>query len=320
MIESRNLKKKIGDRGGDIIEMISMPEVKFSIIGEEDEMDEEEGGGGGGEGGMRAGEGLEEQEEVKEGNYLSSPGQRSIVQRLLATSTPNISKESKGQYAKVSLTDDSNADISDLTDNETVGESSSRDRDLTPTGKGLKLSDLSLSSLDDSETADQQDSNSKRSRSCSCRLCCWVGRTVPTSGQGEKEGDSPNVLCERVVLLTTINYGLLAMAYILVNETVPLFLKLDSKEGGFSLNSSDIGTLLSLSGFSMLFFTYFLLPRFASQHPIWLFRLGALLAIPFSFGWPLAAIVNEKCLVFLPDLSHTLIKWGLLGIAFSILL
>ena len=127
------------------------------------------------------------------------------------------------------------------------------------------------------------------------------------------KGAEKSVLCERVVLLCTSNYGLLAMAYILINETIPLFLKLDTRLGGFSLDSSHIGTLLSLSGFTMLAFTYFLLPIFASQNPLWLFKIGTIFAIPFSFGWPIVAILNETVLTSLPSLSHYIIMWTLLG-------
>ena len=136
--------------------------------------------------------------------------------------------------------------------------------------------------------------------------------TVKVGVDGSK-GSEKSVLCERVVLLCTSNYGLLAMAYILINETIPLFLKLDTRLGGFSLDSSHIGTLLSLSGFTMLAFTYFLLPIFASQNPLWLFKIGTIFAIPFSFGWPIVAILNETVLTSLPSLSHYIIMWTLLG-------
>ena len=70
------------------------------------------------------------------------------------------------------------------------------------------------------------------------------------NGASNKSKDTvpSNVLCEREVLLATCNYGMLAMAYILLNETTPLFLKLKTSEGGFSMNSAAIGWLLSLSG------------------------------------------------------------------------
>lgn len=74
-----------------------------------------------------------------------------------------------------------------------------------------------------------------------------------------------SVLRQPIVLMTTGSYGILAMAYIVYDETIPLFLKLDTKEGGLSFNSAEIGTLISLSGAIMLLFTTFFLPKIASR-------------------------------------------------------
>jgi hypothetical protein len=51
---------------------------------------------------------------------------------------------------------------------------------------------------------------------------------------------------QRTVVLATSNYGILAAAFILWDETLPLFLKLDIDDGGFSFDSNGIGLLLSL--------------------------------------------------------------------------
>ena len=98
-----------------------------------------------------------------------------------------------------------------------------------------------------------------------------------------------NVLKTRSVVLVTCNYGLLAMAFILWEETIPLFLKLNSSQGGFGLLSSDIGLLLSSSGGVMLVFTYLALPSLARRSKKWLFRLGIYSAIPITFAIPVLA-------------------------------
>ena len=98
-----------------------------------------------------------------------------------------------------------------------------------------------------------------------------------------------NVMRSRSVILVTCNYGLLAMAFILWEETIPLFLKLDSKVGGFGLTSSDIGLVLSSSGGVMLVFTYLVLPSLAKRNKKWLFRLGVYSSLPIAFAIPLLA-------------------------------
>ena len=98
-----------------------------------------------------------------------------------------------------------------------------------------------------------------------------------------------NVMRSRSVVLVTCNYGLLAMAFILWEETIPLFLKLDSKDGGFGLTSSDIGLVLSSSGGVMLVFTYLVLPTLAKRNKKWLFRLGVSSSLPIAFAIPLLA-------------------------------
>jgi Major Facilitator Superfamily len=105
----------------------------------------------------------------------------------------------------------------------------------------------------------------------------------------KKSLKNQNVLKRRSVVLVTCNYGLLAMAFILWEETIPLFLKLNSSQGGFGLLSSDIGLLLSSSGGVMLVFTYLALPSLARRSKKWLFRLGICSAIPITFAIPVLA-------------------------------
>ena len=55
------------------------------------------------------------------------------------------------------------------------------------------------------------------------------------------------------------------MAAILLDETIPLMLKLDIQEGGFSFSSAEIGILLSSSGFFMIIFCMLILPSLTKQ-------------------------------------------------------
>lgn len=107
--------------------------------------------------------------------------------------------------------------------------------------------------------------------------------------EDRKKRRTGNVLTSRSVVLVTCNYGLLAMAFILWEETIPLFFKLDGRVGGFGLSSSDIGLVLSSSGGVMLIFTYLVLPTLAKKNKKWLFRLGVYSSLPIAFAIPLLA-------------------------------
>ena len=57
-------------------------------------------------------------------------------------------------------------------------------------------------------------------------------------------------LWRRRVVIATCNYGMIAMSYILIDETIPLFLQLDKDMGGFSVSTSQVGILYSYTGIS----------------------------------------------------------------------
>jgi hypothetical protein len=123
------------------------------------------------------------------------------------------------------------------------------------------------------------------------------------------------VLRQRTVLLATGNYGILAMAYILFDETIPLFLKLSKSFGGLEFSSSQIGFLLSLSGGAMLGFNYYMLPYFISRtSKKSMFEWGIIGSIPFALLWPVIALVNAE--ILLPSihnrLSYLSILWPIL--------
>lgn len=125
---------------------------------------------------------------------------------------------------------------------------------------------------------------------------------IPTYGQLQK-GEAAPVLRQRSVVLSTICYGILAMAYILFDETIPLFLKLDKTQGGFQFDSAQIGLLLSVSGGAMLGFNFYILPTLSQWPKKILFQRGNYGAIPLILFWPCLALLNQH--VLLHWKSHT---------------
>lgn len=101
------------------------------------------------------------------------------------------------------------------------------------------------------------------------------------------------VLTEPVVLLATWNYGLLAFAYIIIDETLPLFMKLETRHGGLGFDSAEIGFVLSLSGAVMLCFNVLVLPRLGGLSKLTLYKVCNFCAIPFTLAWPLAGLANR---------------------------
>lgn len=107
---------------------------------------------------------------------------------------------------------------------------------------------------------------------------------------GAEMGDSEHqdtALWKRTAVMMTIgNYGLLALAYILLDETLPLFLKLPRRSGGLAYLSSDIGVCLSIAGGLMFVFCAFTLPYLANGNKSRLFRVGCLGALPCALAFP----------------------------------
>jgi hypothetical protein len=98
----------------------------------------------------------------------------------------------------------------------------------------------------------------------------------------------------RNIVIATGSYGLLCMSYIVLDETLPLFLKLDKNRGGFNFGSNNIGYLLSSAGIFMLFFTGIILPKLSSMKKSKLFLIGTLCSIPNVFAWPILAVLNNQ--------------------------
>ena len=101
------------------------------------------------------------------------------------------------------------------------------------------------------------------------------------------------VLREPVVLLATWNYGLLAFAYIIIDETLPLFMKLETQHGGLGFDSAEIGFVLSCSGAVMLCFNILVLPRLGAVSKLSLYKVCNCCAIPFTLAWPVAGLANR---------------------------
>jgi len=127
-----------------------------------------------------------------------------------------------------------------------------------------------------------------------------------------KKLSTATVLRQRVVLLATSNYGILCMAAILIDETLPLFLKAPINEGGFEFNSMHIGFLLSISGCVMLLFTSFVLPVVSRRSKFWMFRVGTIGSIPVALCFPFVALLNRKVLLLMPSAWHSWILWTVL--------
>lgn len=96
---------------------------------------------------------------------------------------------------------------------------------------------------------------------------------------------------DRNVILSTSSYGLLAMAYILFDEALPLLLKHDKASGGMSFNSSEIGTVLSCAAIMLLLFSAFIQPSLARGSKLQLYRVFNIVAMPVFLIVPTIAFV-----------------------------
>src|SRR5690606_21993885 len=120
-------------------------------------------------------------------------------------------------------------------------------------------------------------------------------------------------LLQKIVTLATGSYGMLAMGYIVYEETVPLFLKLSKEEGGFALSSSQIGILLSLSGAVMLLFCLLVLPKFANASKKNMFRVGFYTGLPSILAWPISSYINTYTIQEMDNrVLSTVFLWTLL--------
>jgi len=177
MVESRNISGGGGGGGRDMkvgggsVEMTKTSAVKFSIISHEDDDDDDIKYGD-----IEPGDENEEEKSIVEED--TEQKKLTLLQRIAAVSTPQSQK--KGNYSKLSVTEDGNGD---LTDTETLGESSTSS-DLLATsadtseragrlGSGMKFSNLADDFIDDEDDENSIARKEPTSR-FNCGLCCWT--------------------------------------------------------------------------------------------------------------------------------------------------
>lgn len=114
------------------------------------------------------------------------------------------------------------------------------------------------------------------------------------SAEPRRVRTSYELLWDRSVLLTTLNYGLLILATIMLDETLPLFLKQSNETGGLGFSSRKIGILLSFSGMIALIYSVYILPKFNACNKQFLFNIASLGMIPCFMLWPLVAAAYNR--------------------------
>ena len=143
----------------------------------------------------------------------------------------------------------------------------------------------------------ETDGTANKSSNSSSSLSLTVSRphshrpsfqTKKQNGQHSKPR-ADRILYRKGVVLTCALYGLLAMTFIIWDETIPLHLKLDTIQKGYGYSSNSIGLLLSASGAVMLLFTSVILPILTNIGKLRLFNIGVGCAMPIAFSDPVLA-------------------------------
>jgi len=125
--------------------------------------------------------------------------------------------------------------------------------------------------------------------------------------------DAPHLFSRNSVFFSTMSYGLLALGYVVIDETLPLYFKLSKDSGGFSFGSSQIGVLFSIGGIFMVFFTVICLPYVANIDKPLLFKIGVVLSIPSIMAFPFIPYLAE-----LMNGEGEKLRWALLVIAVTV--
>lgn len=112
---------------------------------------------------------------------------------------------------------------------------------------------------------------------------------IGDGGGGATPRSSLELLQDRWVLLTTVNYGLLIFGTILVDESIPLLLKFPRDHGGLECTKKEIGLLLSGTGSVVMFYCIILLPLMESFNKKRMFTISSLGMIPAVLGYPALA-------------------------------
>jgi MFS family permease len=216
------------------------------------------------------------------------------------------SGDSHGVYKIVASSDDKteSEDCSEKDDSSLISDEKAVYRFSVASGSEVLknesfTSDESLSRLIDSEGSDSAPSPS-------------VAIEIPTADETGSDETNKSALRERSVILSTLTYGLLAMGYVILDETLPLFMKQPVADGGFGFKSYQIGFVLSSTGAVMLLFTVTVLPAVSKRGKLWLFRTSNWFGIPFILAWPTLSIVNRIYLRSLGGTSGLVSFWMLL--------
>lgn len=121
------------------------------------------------------------------------------------------------------------------------------------------------------------------------------------------------VLKQRGVILSTSTYGMVCAAAILIDETLPLFFKLETARGGFGFDSQQIGVLLSTGAAGMMVMSILCIPLIDGVSNKYLSKLSISLLVPLCLAFPLIALLNNHVLVNMGnDTAHMWLLWPLL--------
>jgi MFS family permease len=114
-----------------------------------------------------------------------------------------------------------------------------------------------------------------------------------TSDSAVKQERSLNLMTalkNKEVLLSTSLYGLLAFAFVIYDELLPVFGRAAISDGGLGFSSKQVGYLLALQGVTMVLFQFLVFPRLAARFgAVQLFRYGSVVFLPVLCFIPVTA-------------------------------
>jgi hypothetical protein len=133
----------------------------------------------------------------------------------------------------------------------------------------------------------------------------------PGSGPSSTNRDrGPAILTKRTVVMATVCYGLACACNILVDEVIPLFLKLDGNKGGFGFSTTEIGILLSSGAVGMMVLTVVCMPYTAGVSNLKMTKWTLVATVPFIMAYPLLALFNSQVLSSVHNYAgHLLLLW-----------
>lgn len=168
------------------------------------------------------------------------------------------------------------------------------DTSMESSSHGLIESDStnSLQSMDDTDTTDSM--------------------TVSTTSKTPAKLSAGAVLTQRVVILATLNYAMTCASSILIEETLPLFMKLETSKGGFGFDSTEIGALLSTGAAGMMVLTVVCMPLTNGVSNKFMSKMSLAVNLPLCMSFPFIALLNNDVLVNLNRTTQLWLLWPLL--------